>query len=338
MAALSTGIVPSLVDIAKTLNPDGSTAVVAELLNQTNEIVQDVPWMEGNMTTGNRTTVRTGLPSVAWRLLNAGIQPSTGKTAQIDEQCGKMESWAQCDVALAKLSGNVSQYRLNESAAHIEAMGQEFASVLLYGNSGLNPEKFTGLSVRYSAISGAGNAQNVVDAGGTGSDNTSIWLVVWGERTIHGIYPKGSVGGLQHNDLGEETVQTDTGGTTAKLMRAYRDQFVWDCGIALKDWRAVVRVANIDVSNLVAQSSDANLRVMMIKALGRLPAQFLTGGKAVFYVNRTVGTMLDIQALTAVGSGGGLTYQNFDGRRVLTFQGVPVRTVDAILNTEARVV
>lgn len=334
MSALSTGTVPSLVDIAKMKNPDGSTAVVAEVLNQKNEVIADIPWIEGNMQAGNRTTVRTGLPTPTWRLLNKGVQPSTGKTAQIDEQCGKMEAWAQSDVALAKLSGDVAAFRLSESKAHIEGMSQEFASVLLYGNSGLNPEKFTGLAPRYSSLS-AGNAQNIVDAGGTGSDNTSIWLVVWGESTIHGIYPKGSVGGLQHNDLGEETVQTDTGGVTATLMRAYRDQFIWDCGIALKDWRAVSRVANIDVSNLVAQSSDANLRVAMIKAMDRV--QDLNAGRAVFYVNRTVSTMLNIQALTAVGSGGGLTFENFDGKRILNFQGIPIRKVDAILNTETRV-
>ncbi len=35
----------------------------------------------------------------------------------------------------------------------------------------------------------------MIKGGGSGDDNTSVWLVVWGPNTIHGIYPKGSMPG-----------------------------------------------------------------------------------------------------------------------------------------------
>jgi hypothetical protein len=278
--------------------------------------------------------VRTGLPTVAWRLLNQGVAPSKSSSAQIDEQCGMLEAWSEVDQKLAQLNGNVKAFRLSEAKAFIEAMNQEMAGTIFYGNGGLAPEEFTGLAVRYSAISGATNAQNVITGGGASSDNSSIYLVVWGENTVCGIFPKGSKAGLSHEDLDLVTVEV-TAGVGGTRMRAYQDRWVWDCGIALKDWRYVVRICNIDISNLVAKSSAADLIDLMIKAIYRIPN--LNAGKAVFYMNRTCGQMLDIQRRDDVVSGGQLSYDVVDGKRVMRFRGIPIRTCDQLHESEATV-
>lgn len=335
MATLGNSV-STLIDWAKKLDPDGKVAEIVELLAQTNEILMDMLFMEGNLPTGHRTTVRTGLPTVAWRLLNNGIVPSKSRTAQIDEACGILEAWCEVDVALAKLNGNEAAFRLSEAQAFIEAMNIEMAAVLFYGNSAVNPEKFTGLSPRYSAISGAANASHVLSAGGSGSDNSSIWLVSWGAQTCHGIFPKGSKAGLQHFDHGEQTVQAaSTGGVGTARMRAYQDQWIWNVGIALKDWRYVVRGCNIDISNLIAQSSAADLVKLMIKMSHRIP--FIKLGKPVFYMNRTSFEFLDIQRRDDVGAGGQLSYEVVDGMRTPFFRGIPIRVCDALLETEAAV-
>ena len=332
MATLSTSAL-TLADWAKRLDPDRKVPSIVELLSQTNEILLDMLWLQGNLPTGHRTTVRTGLPTVAWRLLNGGVTPSKSTTAQIDEQCGILEAWSEVDVALAKLNGNVGEFRASEAKAFIEAMNQEMASTLFYGNSGTAPEEFTGLAPRYSAISGATNAQNVITGSGSGSDNSSIWLVGWGENTISGIFPKGSKAGLEHNDYNEVTVEV-TAGVAGNRMRAYQERFVWNAGIALKDWRYVVRIPNIDVSNLVANSSAADLVNLMIKATHRIPS--LNMCKPVFYMNRTCFQMLDIQRREDVVTGG-LTYAEVDGKRVASFRGIPIRICDALTETEAAV-
>lgn len=322
----------TLADWAKRLDPDGKTSSIVELLNQYNEVLDDMLWMEGNLPTGHRTTVRTGLPTPAWRLLNQGVQPSKSTSAQIDEACGMLESWSEVDKDLADLNGNTSAFRLSEASAFVEGMNQEMASVLFYGNSGLNPEKFTGLSPRYSAITGsAANKSHVIDGGGSGADNSSIWLVCWGAQSISGIFPKGSKAGLIHEDHGEVTVETSAG-IAGTRMRAYQDRWQWKCGIALKDWRYVVRIANIDVSNLVAGSSAADLTQKMIFAMHRLPT--LKMGKPVFYMNRSCFEMLDVQRRDAVASGGQLNYNVVDGELQYSFRGVPIRKVDALLETE----
>lgn len=322
----------TLADWAKRLDPNGKTPKIAELLTQRNEILEDMLFMEGNLPTGHQITQRTGLPSVAYRLINNGVIPSKSTTAQIVEQSGMLESYSQVDKKLANLNSNVKAFRLSEAKAFIEAMNQQMASTVIYGNQGINPEQFTGFAARFSAISGAGNASHVINGGGLGSVNTSIWLVVWGENTVAGIFPKGSKAGLSHDDKGEVLIQ-NAGGVTGALMEALVDHWAWDAGIALMDWRFVVRICNVDVTNLVAQASNADLITLMIKAIYRIPNLKL--GNPVFYMNRTAAEFLDIQRRLDVRTGGQLSYDVVDGKRIMTFRGIPIKIVDAILETEA---
>lgn len=329
MATIGSAVL-TLADWAKRVDPDGKVPSIVELLSQSNEILTDMLFGEGNLPTGHRVTVRTGLPSAAWRLLNNGVTVSKGTTAQIDEQCGILEAWSEVDKDLAELNGNTASFRLSEAQAFIEAMNQEMAQTLFYGNSGTAPEEFTGLSPRYSSTT-AGNGQNVLLGGGSGSDNSSIWLVCWGANTLFGIFPKGSKAGLVHDDMGLVTVET-TAGVGGQRMRAYQDRWQWKNGIALKDWRYAVRIPNIDISALVTKTSAADLIELMIKAIHRIPN--LGMGRPVFYMNRTIFEMLDIQRRDDVVTGGGLRFENVDGKIQYTFRGIPIRICDALTEAE----
>lgn len=324
---------PTLSDVAKRLDPGGRVDKIAELLSQTNDMLQDIPWFEGNLPTGHRTTVRTGLPSVSWRLFNQGVLPGKSTTAQVDEGCGMLEAYGQIDKDLAELNGNTADYRMSESIAHVEAMNQEMQSTFFYGNTSVSPEEVHGLAIRYSDVSAA-NGQNIIDAGGAGSDNMSIWLICWGANTIHGIYPKGSKAGLVHEDLGLDTID-NAGGVTGAKMRAYVDHWQWKCGMALRDWRYVARIGSIDKSDLIAKTSAADLVELMIKATHRIPN--MRAGRPAFYMNRTVFQALDIQRRDAVAAGGGLVYADVDGKLVPSFRGIPIRVVDALTEAESAV-
>lgn len=332
MATLSTGAL-TLADWASRIDPEGKVPTIVELLSQSNEMLEDMLWKEGNLPTGHRSAIRTGLPTVYWRMINQGVPPSKSTTAQVDDQAGMLEAWSEVDVDLAKLNGNVSSFRLSEARAFLEAMNQEMQQTMIYGNGGLAPEEFTGLSPRYSTISGAANADNIIDAGGTGSDNTSIWLVAWGEETAFGVFPKGSKAGLQHDDYGEQTIEV-TAGVAGSRMRVLQERYQWKGGLVVKDWRYVVRIANIDVSDL-AGGSPADLISMMEAADEVLPNRM---GRRVWYVNRRVARYLRKQARVAVSGGGGLTFENYQGKPTTMFGDAPIRKVDQILLTEARVV
>lgn len=332
MAVLAATVL-TLADWAKRLDPNGKVPVIVELLSQTNEILTDMLWKEGNLPTGEVTTVRTGLPTVYWRMFNQGTASSKSTTAQITESCGMLEAWSEVDCDLAELNGNVGSFRLSEAQAFIEAMNQEMAQTLFYGNQGTAPEEFNGLAIRYSDTTVA-NGQNILSGSGNSSDNSSVWLVGWGQNTCFGVFPKGSRAGLKHEDLGKVTVEV-TAGVAGSRMRAYQDHWQWKAGVVLKDWRYVVRIANIDISNLVAKSSAADLTELMIKAIHRIPNLGMC--RPVFYMNRTCIQMLDIQRRDDVINGGGLTWDTVDGKRVASFRGIPIRVCDALIETEATV-
>lgn len=322
---------PTLLDVAKRLDPDGKIAAIVEILNATNPVLDDLTFVEGNLPTGHRTTIRTGLPTPTWRKLYGGVQPTKSTTVQVTDSCGMLEAYAEVDKALADLNGNTAAFRLSEDAAHIEAMGQEMASTLFYGNEGTEPEAFTGLAPRYNSKS-AQNADNIIDAGGTGSDNTSIWLCVWGPQTGFGIYPKGSTAGLQMTDKGQVTVENVDG--NGGRMEAYRTHYRWDAGLTIRDWRYFVRIANIDVSDLDTVANTKKIIEWMIQASERIPE--LGKGRAVFYMNRRLREKLRLGILEKISSN--LSWETISGERVMTFDDIPVRRCDALINTEARVV
>jgi len=336
MATLATTAL-TLADWAKRIDPDGKVPTIAELLSQSNEILEDCVFMEGNLPTGHRSVIRTGLPTVYWRAINQGIPTSKSTTAQVDEACGMLEAYSEVDKDLAELNGNTGQFRLSEDTAFLEAMNQTQAQTLFYGNPGTDPKQFLGLATRYSSTT-AGNGQNILLAGGASTDNTSIYLVVWGENTVFCPFPKGSKAGLNHEDLGINTVWDAAGAR----YQAYRTHYQWKNGLVVKDWRYVVRIANIDVSDLIAQSgtqaASASTAIikLMARALYRIPNMAM--GRAAFYMNRTVHSGLALAALDksqyVLKINEGLS-QFGTPSSYLSFLGVPLRRVDSLLNNEA---
>jgi hypothetical protein len=334
---------PTLLDVARRLSPSGGIDVVAEILQQYNEILDDVPWIEGNLPTGHQTTVRTSKPTPTFRLLNQGVVPVKTTTGQIVDACAILEARNHIDKDLAMLNGNTAAFRLSEDKAIIQSMGDTLSSTLIYGDTSVNPERFNGLASRYFSLNTSyATYENIVDAGGTGSDNTSIYLVCWSPDKVFGIYPKGSQAGLQQRDLGEQSIVDPN--TTGAYMQALVSWYQWKCGICIRDWRYVVRIANVDVSDLLTASnstdSSANLFKFMSQAIDRIPPM---GGdyRPVFYMNEKVRSMLRVKMMDKANLQ--LQLSQVTGasiprpQGVLTFQGIPCRRIDSILNTESRI-
>lgn len=320
----------TLADWAKRQDPEGKVDKIAEILNETNEILEDMTFAEGNLPTGHKTTIRSGLPEPTWRKLNYGVQPKKSTTVQVTDTCGMLENYAETDKRLADLNGNTSEFRMSEEKPFIEGMNQEMARTIFYGDSSKEGEKFMGFAPRYSQLSGAENSENVINAGGAGSNNTSIYLVVWGDTTVHGIFPKGSKAGLSMEDKGQVTLQDANGGN----YEGYRSHYSWDSGLTVRDWRYVVRICNIDVTALTKDASaGADLIDLMTDAIELIPN--LGAGKAVFYCNKTIRSFLRKQIRNAKNVN--LSMEEVAGKKVVHFDEVPVRRVDALLNTEEAV-
>ena len=332
MATLGASFV-DLIDIYKQQDGNGQYIPIIEMLAEMNPILDDAVAVECNKGTTHLHTVRSGLPSVTWGQLYKGIPQSKSGKSQVEDTTGFVEGLSTIDKRLLELSANEGAVRLSEAMSYLEAMNQEVASKIFYGNSATDPEEFMGLAPRFNDLS-APNGNQIIDAGGTGSDNTSIWMVTWGDNQCQLLYPKGTKAGVQREDMGEQRL-TDASGNP---YYGKEELFRWHVGLAVKDWRYVSRVANIDVSNMAAGS--VALYDFLRKAYWKLQSRRVAGGKTAIYCNRDVMEALDALSTNAGASDSfvRLTPMQIEGKEVLTYRGIPIRETDAILNTEARVV
>jgi hypothetical protein len=322
-----------LIDLYKSENPDGTIADVIEMLMQMNPILDDALTVECNDGTRHQTTVRTGLPTTTWGKLYQGIPQSKGTKAQVTDTTGFNEGLSTVDTRVLKLSnGKEGAIRLSEAKAFLEAMNQEIASKIIYGNTASDPEQFMGLAPRFNDKSAA-NGNQIIDAGGTGSDNTSIWFVTWGDEQTHLLYPEGTQAGVTREDKGEQRV-LDANNNPYYVME---ELFTWHVGLSVRDWRYVSRVANIDVSNM--QAGSVALYTFLRKAYYKLQNRRVAGGRLAIYCNRDVLEALDALATNAGASDSFIRLKPMEiqGKEVLTYRGIPIRETDAILNTEAQV-
>lgn len=329
----------SLAEVAKSKNK--KIGKVAEVLLEQNDMLQDIPYMEMNEGTIHKEDIRSGLPAVYYRKANQAIPASKTSTEERTFTAAHFESKSQIDKAVASRGGTdrIAYNRWNQAQGHLQSHALELADLAIYGSPAQSNQKVAGLFDIYSTLNPAQEvSKQIVDAGGTGSDNCSILKVHWGENAVFGIYPAGTTAGLTRIDrsAGGKEVQIhakDVNGNPGTFW-GYEEEFHTDHGFVVKDFRQAVRIANIDVSDLQTANA-ADLITLMIKANYRI--HNLKNGRGVWYVNRTIEAFLHLQALTKVGQGAGLTFANYQGQQVLMFLGDPVRRMDALLNTEARV-
>lgn len=325
---------PNLIDKYKAEGPGAGDII--EILNRQNPILDDATATACNMGATHRHTIRTGLPTSAWGRLYQGIPQSKATVQQVDDTTGFLEAYASLDARMLDLSENAAIQRLVDSAPYMESMNQEMATSIFYADTSTTPEKFKGLAARYNTIGGTGIGQQVISGAGAGSDNTSIWFVTWGDHATTLLYPKGTKAGISMEDKGEQKTLDASGNPYFTKDALYR----WHIGLAVKDWRYNARIANIDVSNMIAGSVD--LWALMRKAYYRLQSRRRDhiGSRIAIYMNRDVLEILDAQSsdralLAANPNYTGLSQATIEGKEVRTYRGIPIRETDAILNTEA---
>ena len=320
----------TLLDYAKREAPGGGIGEIIEVLAATNPIIADANVLEGNLATGHRSIQRSTEPSGSWRLLNYGVAAEKSTTVQKDDTCGILEAYSKVDVDVAMLSGNEAAFRASEDNAFISGLNSTAATAIFYGNTLTDPEQMHGLAPRYNDTDGNYSNQ-IISASGSGSDNTSVWLVTWGPKTCTLIYPKGSSAGLTSEDMGKQLV-TDSNGL---MYTAYVTKFQWKLGLALMDYRYVIRICNIDVSDLSADASaGADLLDKLTDAYYARPTVDLGNmGKTFIYCNKTIAKFLHKQAQNK--SNVNLTIDSPAGKPIVSFLDAPVHVCDNIISTEA---
>lgn len=329
----------NLADFVAREKPDHTVATVCEILNQQNPALQDIAWSVCNDGSQNITHFRTKLPTASLLSVGSGVPVDKSNVSQITDTTARIGIASEVSKRMAEFNGNSAAQRALEARAMLEAMNQKCMNLWFYGNAttGIpttaDPLGFDGLSKRYGSLTGT-QAEQIIDAGGTSTDNASIWFVVNGPKTVSGLIPQGGTAGIKHTPVNGGVPVSKTL-SSGNIEEVYQDLWEWHVGMKVEDWRGVVRIANIDTSNLVSESSAADLIKLMIKAQHRLePVEGM--GTPVIYVTRTVAQMLDIQSLNK--AAGNLTVETVDGKKKTMFRGYQIRTIHALSDGESRVI
>lgn len=348
---MATGQWPTLVDRASRMDGAGKQMYIAEMMSQHNDLWGDVPFIESSEIDSHLFAFRSSIPSGFWRQYNQGVPYAKSTTGKAKVGLGSLEGYSQVDCKLANHTGNPERFCKSEDAAFIEGMGQTMAQSWYYGNVTTNPAQFGGLAMFFNTVNtaNAANAVNVIDGGGTGSSNTSLWLECYGDRTLFGLYPRGSKAGLQTIDHGTTRAAYDALGNP---FEAYTIYFSHDMGLCPMDWRYIVRFANIDVTaaglagpNAVDLFTNMATMLMMVPHLSAGTSGITDtdayddpapGLRPVFHCNRTTRHWMEVQSMR--NRNVLLNINDYAGKPVANYRGIPIKIVDQILNTEARVV
>ena len=346
---MATGAWPTILDVASRMDAEGNIPNVAEMLSQENSMYQDAPFVEANERTGHMFVFRTSIPTGAWRQYNVGTAQSKSTTAKSRVGIGMLEDYSIVDRALAEHTGDVAKFRQSEDVAFLEGMGQTIQQTVIYGNVATTPASFQGLSTFYNTVntSNAQNAANVLDGGGTGSSNCSLWMLGWGPETIFAIFPAGSHAGLDFEDKSDVRAAYDSVGNPYE---AYTGWFRQQMGLVPKDWRYGARIANIDVTSAgLAGANALDIFATMAEMQFLFPKLTSTtsgitktdapmddvGVRTVFYANRTLLHWMQVQAMRDRN----VLARQEDYAGVVTdsWRGLPIKLQDQLTNTESRV-
>lgn len=327
------GLGHTLNDLRNILKPDGSVDRVLEILSQDNPIMQHAIWTEGDLPTGNKTTVRASLPSPSIRRINRGVAATKGTTKQIIDVCMSLEDRSVIDVELLRGKPNPQAYRAAEDDAHVEGMAQYVAAMMLYGDLSNEPDTINGFMARYNTLTGAKGTPgyqviNANLAAQSGDTNTSMLIVDWGADRVSGIYPRNTQAGLRTKDLGISDVEDSNGNEYQAMKTLYH----WDWGLAVHNVRSVARVANINAAGLgnlsAAQQTSLVDKIVYAKNVLWKPKA------PKMYVSDSLYTFLEIYLTHK--DNVHITRQDLaNAESVLRFDGIPVFKMDCMADTEA---
>lgn len=359
----------SFKDLALQMAEGESAADVINMASRNKPVVEDALALECNDGTKHKTFQKKGLPTFVLKALYGGVPASRGNKMLVEDTCSTIASAFEIDtdyIDKFEKAEKKKSIRLEEAVDHIEALGQGLETLVFYGNPSQNPRAPKGLSVRYSDLN-AENGKNIIHGAGTiaGGDTakcTSVWFITWDRTTCHLIYPEGSKAGVTQKDNGRINKEGPEG-----TYFVYRDDFSWDVGMSLRDWRYVVRIAGISVDKInafitaqktfkyydsankliananVGDGSGTDVESQFISVADNLAGLFKlayyqhegrnqTKGKSFIYANTTVVAALDF--MCDLGSPGFSKAEMEDGREVTKFRGMTIRETSALLNTE----
>lgn len=317
---LTTSDTMSALEVARREKMSDDNIHIIEALSIDNEILLDAPFAEANEGDSETGIIRETIPGISHRRINEGVKVGTSKTKLTHDVICQSSVYSRVDMTLVRRTKNPKQLLNSESVGFIQAMGQDQAADIMYGNNALDPSNMTGFAPRYAAY----DDKYCVNMGGTGNACTSIWIVRWDQEKCKLIYPRGSKSiGIVASDHGEQRIDVEDG----KSLQMYENYYEANYGLTVKDRRNVIRLANIDKTVSMTKVVDQILKSEYALASG--------SGTVCIYANADI--LGEFRVLCANKTGTVYTMDTPWGNKVLAIDTMRIRKVNAILNTESAV-
>ena len=322
--------------LTKRYGEDGVHYKIAEYWKQHNPMIKDWVWREATKEAQTTIGVRSYEPKPTKIDIGDGVVPQTSRV--------RNATFNQCALSLAceisrdafHLVKNEKTLIMNEEKAHLSGINTEIARLFFYGDETADPQEFDGIMQFYNK-KGLNNDDYIIDAGGTGTQLRSIYLIGHGEEGAYMSYPVGTKAGIVRDVRGIETAQNSPVKGSSKdngLRLVYRSFLGWKGGLVLKDPRKCVRIANIDP--VAIKTAAEKLPVLIQRACNRLYSR--DGIRPALYGPRAILELLDEQNVSAV-SNSSLQWAEIYGKGIWsrTCQGIPIEYCTALDNDELQV-
>lgn len=335
-------------DLSSGRTPDGLVdKAVVDMMAQENSVLQDVLWKECNKGREDYVTIRSGMPEAVLRQFYEGWTGTKASKRQVTNSCCRVTTGIEFDWALYQGDKDKAAFLADEQRAHASVLGDKVAALLFYGDASTDPKGINGFAKTFS-VAGAVTGQNMVtndalaafycfnagkaaEAGSSAATiaRRSIFLVGWGARAAHGIYPEGSSAGI---DIGQLTQQYQTDGAGGNLLMGLQEMNWW-AGLNIRDFRSSGRIANINIMNDPMDAGTPDVGLLVRRLVSRVKT---TGVTQRFYCSRLVFEHVAMQ-LERKTQGNAVKYADLEQKKDAALFGIPVAFCDCLNGDEAEV-
>lgn len=302
---------PTLLDVIKLNNSDAAVG----LIDEASKALPQVRLGQARTIKGlnYKTLVRTGVPSVGFRLANQGTAVAQSVFEQRLVECFLMNPQFEVDQAVADVYEDGWQaYLALEAGGIMEGAMQSLGRAFFYGTKatfGL-ANSFPGLLQAYDNTNMLVEATGVADA-----NNSSVWAVRWGVQHVQWVLGQG--GSASMSDVTKERVVD----ASSNPYTAYRQELYLRPGLQVGSTFSVARIRNLNVAANTTLTDDM---------LASLLAKFPTGVRPdAFYMARR--SLFQLQAsrtaTNATGAPAPIPTEAF---------GVPIEVTDSISIVETQ--
>jgi hypothetical protein len=319
----------NLQDLSAVIGPDNKLlSNVVEVLATSGHFTEDGIWVASNDFGKHVSAQRKTLPSGEERQANRGVPAAKGVIGQNEDYIGFFESPSVVDDFVLRRANAASkqEFRSKYDIAHGLGLGITQRTKSFYGNKLTNINDPQGFASRRSTIDGIYTLNNAKSA----AKNTSLYLVGWDiNQGVHHIYPDGEPAGINMQDMGINVVIDPVNVDVVRWIPYWITWFYLDFGIVILEDRAMIRICNIDPDSVTAADYQLTYKLLnQALRLMRLPPE-----KIRIYGSNAGLTYLDNMSIYIPTVNTSPT-QIEDRTYYKTFNGIPLRLCEEILNTE----